>query len=247
VICAGQFEPWRWHNDTWEPVAVPHALALGIFRGQKFKATTLPALPGEKWALFSDGINEGRSSYGEEFGLDRLRDSFGASGHAAATLNRAWSSWENFVDGEHQHDDACLALILLKPEAKLEITSAAGNCKLARQFIEAWALTAGYPDLERGNIVLAADEAVTNVIRHTYQSEPDKPITLSAEITDGHLHLRLRDYGPPVKIETLKGRELEDIKPGGLGLHLLKSVFTTVEHFPLPDGNEWHLAKPLAA
>jgi sigma-B regulation protein RsbU (phosphoserine phosphatase) len=246
VICAGQFEPWRWHNDAWEPVAVPHALALGIFRGQKFTATVLPALPGEKWAVFSDGINEGRSSYGEEYGFDRLRASLGA-GHAAEVLNRAWSSWENFVDGEHQHDDACLALILLKPEATLEITSAATNCKRGREFIEDWALAAGYPDLERGRIVLAADEAVTNIIRHTYKSAPNKPIVLSADITEGHLHLRLRDYGPHVDYATLKGRELEDVKPGGLGLHLLNNVFTVVEHSTLPDGNEWHLAKPLVS
>ena len=245
VICAGQFEPWRWRNDAWEPVQVPHALALGIFPGQKFTATALPAMPGEKWALFSDGINEGRSPTGEEYGLVRLRESLGSAAHAAEALNRAWIGWENFVDGEHQHDDACLALILLKPEANLEISSAPCNCKRARQFIENWALAAGYSDLERGAIVLAADEAVTNIIRHTYQSAPDKPITLSADLADGHLHLRLRDYGPPVDAETLKGRALEDVKPGGLGLHLLKSVFTVVEHSKLADGNEWHLAKPL--
>ncbi len=244
VICAGQFEPWRWRNEAWEPVVVPHALALGIFRGHKYTATVVPALPGEKWALFSDGINEGRSPTGEEYGIDRLRDSLG-TGHPAEILKRAWSNWENFVDGEHQHDDACLALILLKPEPLLEITSAACNCKRARDFIEAWALTAGYPDLERGRIVLAADEAVTNIIRHTYLSVPDKPILLSAEIADDHLHLRLRDYGPNADYASMKGRNLEDIKPGGLGLHLLKSVFTVVEHSALPDGNEWHLAKPL--
>jgi sigma-B regulation protein RsbU (phosphoserine phosphatase) len=246
MICAGQFEPWRCRGEKWEPVPVPHSLALGIFPGQKFPATVLPALPGEKWALFSDGINEGRSRSGEEYGVDRLRESLGTSLHAAEALKRAWKSWESFVDGEHQHDDACLALILLKPEAKLEITSAPGNCKRARQFIEAWALTAGYSDLERGSIVLAADEAVTNIIRHTYESAPDKPIILSAEITEGRLHLRLRDYGPPVNVETLKGRALEDLRPGGLGLHLLKNVFSVVEHAKFPDGNEWHLAKPLA-
>ncbi len=246
VICAGQFEPWRWRNDAWEPVIVPHALALGIFRGQKFTATECACVPGEKWVLFSDGINEGRSETGEEYGLDRLRESLGTAGHAAEVLSRAWNHWENFVDGEHQHDDACLALILLKPEPTLEITSAACNCKLARHFIESWALAAGFPDIERGRIVLAADEAVTNIIRHTYGSAPDRPILLSAEIADGHLHLRLRDQGPTVDSATLKGRELEDVKPGGLGLHLLQSVFTVVEHLPLPDGNQWHLAKPLA-
>jgi len=86
---------------------------------------------------------------------------------------------------------------------------------------------------------------VTNIMRHTYGGAPDKPIILSAEIKEGLLHLRMRDYGPQVDTEKLKGRELEDIKPGGLGLHLLQSVFSVVEHIPLPDGNEWHLAKPI--
>lgn len=244
VICAGQFDPWRWRNDQWEQVVVPHALALGIFPKQPFTATSFPCAPGEKWLLFTDGINEGRSPLGEEYGLERLRAGLGG-GHAAEVLKWSWADWENFVDGENQHDDACLGLLLIKPRPTLEIASAAANCKQARQFIESWALTAGYPDLERGRIVLAADEAVTNVIRHTYQGASDKPIVLSGEISDGHLHLRMRDYGPHVDPEKLKGRALEDIKPGGLGLHLLQAVFSVVEHIPLADGNEWHLAKPL--
>ena len=245
VICAGQFEPWRWRNDQWEIVSVPHAMPLGISRSQQFVATEVAAEPGEIWALFSDGINEGRSPSGEEYGLDRLRASFG-TGHAAEVLKRAWSCWETFVDSEHQHDDACLALILLKPPARLEMSSSAKNCRRAREFIEAWSLAAGFTDLERGRIVLAADEAVTNIMRHTYQGAPDKPIVLSAEITEGHLHFRLQDEGPPVDFGKMKGRELHDVKPGGLGLHLLRSVFTTVEHKTLPAGNEWHLAKPLS-
>ncbi len=246
IICAGQFEPWRRRDDKWEPVTVPHGMPLGVFRGQKFSASVIPAKPGETWALFSDGITEGRNLAGEEYGIDRLRESLG-TGHPCEVLQRAWTGWEKFVDTEHQHDDACLALILLKPEPKLEMHSSAKNCRQARDFIEAWALVAGYADLERGRIVLAADEAITNVIRHTYKGAPDKPIELSAEVADGHLHLRLRDFGPHVDAATLKGRELDDIRPGGLGLHLLKSIFTVVEHKTLPDGNEWHLAKPLGA
>jgi sigma-B regulation protein RsbU (phosphoserine phosphatase) len=245
VICAGQFAPWRWHNDKWEPAIVPPTLALGIFPQFTFSATEFPCLPGEKWLLFSDGINEGRNRAGEEYGADRLRASLGP-GSAANVLARAWKGWEDFVDSEHQHDDACLALVLTKPPATLEIDSAARNCKLARQFIEHWAQAAGFPDLERGSIVLAADEAVTNVIRHTYANSEDKRIILSASIADGLLRFQLRDYGPPVDPAALKGRALEDIKPGGLGLHLLQSVFSLVEHQPLPDGNEWRLAKPLA-
>jgi sigma-B regulation protein RsbU (phosphoserine phosphatase) len=245
VICAGQFSPWRWHNDLWEPAVVPAMLALGIFAHQPYTATEFSTQPGEKWLLFTDGINEGRNRAGEEFGTGRLHASLGF-GCAADVLARTWAAWEQFVDSDHQHDDACVALILNKPDALLEITSNAADCKRVRRFVEDWARAAGYDDLERGRIVLAADEAATNVIRHTYHGESGHPIFLSAEIRDGHLHLRLRDRGAPVDTAALRGRALEDIKPGGLGLHLLSTVFDLVEHSVLSDGNEWHLAKPLA-
>ncbi len=244
VICAGQFEPWRWHEDRWEPVKAPHNLALGIFPQYESEITVFPCQNGEKWALFTDGINEARNRFGEEYGFERLYQHL-RHGTAADVINRVWESWKTFVDEGESHDDACLAIMLTKPEASLTIDSASKSCKRARNFIEDWARVAGFPDLERGRIVLAADEATTNIIRHTYQSVPDQPIILSAAIEAGHLHLRLRDYGPPVNAADLKGRELHDVKPGGLGMHLLRTVFTTVEHTVLPDGNEWHLAKPV--
>jgi sigma-B regulation protein RsbU (phosphoserine phosphatase) len=244
VICAGQFAPWRWRNDSWEQVPVPSMLGLGIFKHQCYTATEFPTQPGEKWLLFSDGINEGRDRAGKEFGFERLHASLGL-GCAADVLERSWAAWETFVDRDHQHDDACVALILTKPPATLDITSCPSDCKQARQFIEAWALAAGYGDLDRGRIVLAADEATTNIIRHTYHNAPDQPIFLSAEIEGSRLHLRLRDHGPAVNVAELKGRALDDVRPGGLGLHLLSTVFDVVEHTVLADGNEWHLAKPL--
>ena len=244
IICAGQFEPWRWSNDEWNPVAAPRNLALGIFPSYESEITVFPCQPGEKWVLFTDGINEGRSPAGEDYGFKRLRHSLGSTS-AAGTLDRAWSLWRNFTDGVELHDDACMALVVTKPPPELTIGAHAAECKVARNYVEDWARVAGFPDLERGRIVLAADEGITNVIRHTYKSPSDKPIILSAEIADGHLHLRLRDFGPPVNKEQLRGRDLEDVKPGGLGLNLLRMVFTTVEHDVLADGNVWHLAKPL--
>jgi sigma-B regulation protein RsbU (phosphoserine phosphatase) len=244
IICAGQFEPWRWSDDRWEPIKAPHHLAMGIFPEYESETTVFPSKPGEKWMLFTDGINEGRSSAGEEYGFERLRRSL-ATGPAADILKHAWALWKSFVDGIDQHDDACLAVIVTKPPAELRINSVAVHCKMAREFVEGWARAAGFPDLERGGIVLGADEAITNVIRHTYHGEPDKVIVLTASITTTEFHLHIRDFGAPVNKALLKGRELDDIKPGGLGLNLLKMVFSAAEHTPLADGNEWHLVKRL--
>jgi len=110
IICAGQFEPLRQRGDVWETVEVPHAMALGIFSGVAYQATEVPCLPGEKFVLYTDGINEGRSASGEDFGLDRLRVSLGAGG-TSVVLDHAWDAWESFTDSGKQHDDACLLLL----------------------------------------------------------------------------------------------------------------------------------------
>ena len=199
---------------------------------------------GEKWLVWSDGINEGRNAAGEEYGMERFRSGL-ILNSPALTLRHAWANWAAFVDQTHLHDDACLALLVTKAPNSLSISSCSSQCKVARRFVEAWTQTAGYPDLERGFIAMAVDEAVTNIIRHTYKSQANCKIEVSVEVTATHLRFTLRDYGPPVDPEKLKGRDLDDIKPGGLGLHLIHSQFPVVQYNPQPDGNQWVLARPL--
>ena len=54
----------------------------------------------------------------------------------------------------------------------------------------------------------------------------------------------LSDHAEPTPCcpET-SGRALEDVKPGGLGLHLMRKIFDRVDWTTRPDGNELLLAK----
>lgn len=244
VICAGQFEPWHWTGHQWEIKEVPRALPLGVFDKYPYEATVFACEPGDKWLLFSDGINEGRSDNGEDFGFDRLRESL-ASSSPQRVLDSGWKAWADFVNTDDLHDDACLVLLATHPPDSLEAICTPGSCKHARRFVEAWSLLAGFSDLERGQIVLAVDEAFTNVLRHTYKGEAGHKVILSASITDAKFHLSIRDFGPPIDREKLKGRELHDIKPGGLGLHLLNMVFPEVDFVDRDPGTDLRLAKPL--
>lgn len=244
VVCAGQFAPLVCRGDEWVLVSVPSDLPLGIFHGRGYTATSIPTQPGEKWLLWSDGINEGRSAVGNEYGMDRLNASLKLTS-PEQTLKHAWAEWLKFVDQHHQHDDACLAILGTKPAPALSIASCSSQCKMARRFVEGWAQAAGFTDVQRGGIALAMDEAVTNIMRHTYKSAPSCAINVSAEITAVDLRFTLRDFGPPVDPATLKGRDLDNIKPGGLGLHIIQTQFPTFEHRALSDGNEWLLMKPL--
>jgi serine/threonine-protein kinase RsbW len=100
-------------------------------------------------------------------------------------------------------------------------------------------------------VVLAVDEALTNVIRHAYSGQTDKPVEVTfrrsqARGDDGSrdaLEIVLEDHGIPVKAEEMRGRSLDEIRPGGLGLHFIRENMDEVK-FRHEDGkNHLHLVK----
>lgn len=100
-------------------------------------------------------------------------------------------------------------------------------------------------------VVLAVDEALTNVIRHAYLGRTDKPVEVifrrcQVRGDDGwrdSLEIVLEDHGIPVKAEEMRGRSLDEVRPGGLGLHFIRENMDKVK-FHYEDGkNHLHLVK----
>jgi anti-sigma regulatory factor (Ser/Thr protein kinase) len=82
-------------------------------------------------------------------------------------------------------------------------------------------------------IKLAIDEALQNIIRHAYKLDKTKKITIKLEkISEDSFKAEIRDFGERVPIDQIKHRALDDIKPGGLGVHFIKSISKemTYEH-----------------
>ncbi|MBM4145075.1 MAG: ATP-binding protein [Nitrospira sp.] len=77
---------------------------------------------------------------------------------------------------------------------------------------------------------LAVDEACANVIKHAYQGDRTKKIVLKYKITKKSFNVIIEDSGIKAKTDLIKGRDLDDIRPGGLGIHFIKRVFD-VFHF----------------
>jgi anti-sigma regulatory factor (Ser/Thr protein kinase) len=57
--------------------------------------------------------------------------------------------------------------------------------------------------------------------------------------------MRLRDYGDKVLPYEMKGRSHDLIKPGGLGLHLIRNAFDQVDYIHKCRGTELVLTKKL--
>lgn len=85
-------------------------------------------------------------------------------------------------------------------------------------------------------MVLAVDEACTNVIRYAYEDRQDGRISLTFIVQPGALEIHVRDFGTHVAPETFQPRELTDIRPGGLGVHFIRRAMDRVDYLAPPDG-----------
>jgi serine/threonine-protein kinase RsbW len=111
----------------------------------------------------------------------------------------------------------------------------------------------GFPELESAAVVLAVDEALTNIIRHAYQGEMGQPIEASFSSIrvpqDGApqpaLEILLEDEGARVDRANLRGRPLDEVRPGGLGLHFIRQSMDTVEFRHRKGKNQLRLVKIL--
>ena len=98
----------------------------------------------------------------------------------------------------------------------------------------------GLSEDDGDEVILALEEALANVIRHGYGGPCYKPIAIrlhrvQAGEQEG-LEVVVRDSAKPVDPETIKSRDLEDVRPGGLGVHIIRSVMDEVEYSCLKDG-----------
>src|SRR5262249_62544 len=88
------------------------------------------------------------------------------------------------------------------------------------------------------SVTRAVDEAITNIMRHAYKNHPGQPIDVhirrlepraaKGQHGDG-LEILLSDRGPAIDPAKMRGRKLDEIKPGGLGLHFIRQSMDVVE------------------
>ncbi len=88
----------------------------------------------------------------------------------------------------------------------------------------------GLTEEDRAEVQIAVQEGCANVIRHCYKSEAGKRIDLRVSFFKEALEIRVDDYGTFVDPAQIRGRELEDVRPGGLGVHLMRKSMDEVRY-----------------
>jgi anti-sigma regulatory factor (Ser/Thr protein kinase) len=128
---------------------------------------------------------------------------------------------------------------------KIEFSSHTGNLALMRMFVRKFLEPYPFSEKERTLMVLGVDEACTNIIRHAYHLRDDQLIALSLEGMRNCIRMRLRDYGKQTPGHAMNSRPHDIIRPGGLGLHLMRNAFDKIDYILKQRGTELVLTKNL--
>jgi serine/threonine-protein kinase RsbW len=135
------------------------------------------------------------------------------------------------------------------PSAALCISAELENLAVARRFVEDATIALGIDPAMVARIVLAVDEAISNIIIHGYQGQPGD-IEIDVRNESGALIICLRDRAPPFDPTSVPSPDLavplEQRTAGGLGIHLIRQTMDRMTHRTMPHGgNELLLIKKL--
>jgi len=135
---------------------------------------------------------------------------------------------------------------------KLELQSNPEALCLVRATVERAAEVLHFTDTDARAIVRSVDEALTNVMRHAYGGREGLPIELScsklkeSSARKSGLEIVLQDEGVAPDPSKLKGRPLDEIRPGGLGLHFIQQSMDVVEFSRKKGKNQLRMVKYLS-
>ncbi|MCG6552344.1 MAG: ATP-binding protein, partial [Candidatus Magnetominusculus sp. LBB02] len=86
----------------------------------------------------------------------------------------------------------------------------------------------GMTTAEAEDIRHAVDEACSNVIKYAYKCDCTRKITVKFQETQTTFQVTIEDAGCKASMDDIKIRELDEIRPGGLGIHFIKKAFDVV-------------------
>ena len=134
--------------------------------------------------------------------------------------------------------------------ATLQITADLDELIQVRQFVETTIVPYISDQQTLSDIVLAVDEAVTNIIRHGYQQKKPGSIEITIRCEQNQIEIKLSDWSPnfdPTQVTSPNpNTPLSRRKPGGMGVYMMRQLTDEMQYCQLPDGrNELTLIKQI--
>jgi serine/threonine-protein kinase RsbW len=127
-----------------------------------------------------------------------------------------------------------------KPDFSITILSQTQLLKMVVELTRHITTLFNFSSAEAQKISLAIDEAVTNVIKHSYGNESDKEITIEYFLVPGGIKIRIfyRGLPPEISDEQINiSKMIKKKKKGGLGVRLMKTIMDSVDYTTVDGEN----------
>jgi len=119
------------------------------------------------------------------------------------------------------------------------------NIRVIRSSLRTFLKLKKVSDAEIFDTELAINEALANVIEHTYKFITEEIIILKLlwEDETRECIFEIQDQGEPIDVNKIGSRDLDDLKDHGLGVYLMKNIMSEIEFRPIQNGNILYMKK----
>lgn len=130
----------------------------------------------------------------------------------------------------------------------ITVPAEAASLPMLRGFLSEVCGAAGVGEEALGDILLAVDEAATNVAWYAYPEGTPGVIQVACDVDGEAVRIEITDQGRPHEPEDPGPPDLEAMldgrrEPGGFGIHLIHKVMDEVSFDTGPDGNHLRFVK----
>lgn len=125
------------------------------------------------------------------------------------------------------------------PDIHLEMLSQPRLLSAARAMVGNIAQGVGFDDVQSGQVSLAVDEALCNIINHGYGRRDDGRIWLKLWAWNAEppgIRIVIEDLAQQVDPDKIRSRDLDDIRPGGLGVFIIREIMDEVKYEQRSEG-----------
>jgi PAS domain S-box-containing protein len=222
---------------------------LGFVKENAYSSLRVPFELGDLLVFYSDGITEAFSPEGEMLGVDRLLTTIRVAGDrsAASIVQDVRQLIDDFTGLEGAPKDDLTLVVIRVRRSRVhhggdvhEMLVQRGRTRLfeMRSFLQE-VIAAAYPAVDAafsGEVVRAAQEAVTNAMRHARPEDPDSPILVRAEAKPEELIVEVRYDGVPFEPDGVSLPDLSTYPEGGFGLFVIENSVDEVSYGIAADG-----------
>jgi len=114
---------------------------------------------------------------------------------------------------------------------------------VARTFVEAVCHACNLERTLVHALVLSTGEAVSNIVRHAHRDLPEAELQIQLEVRSDGVVITFRDQGDPFDISTVPALPPGELRIGGRGVFLLRTLMDEIECKPRTDGRRGNILR----